>query len=114
MVKDIWGQEIKNGDFVVSASKSEGGMVMGVMKDVKSQTRVRVDYSDYKKKWVPHDKATRMYTLERTLKLPDEMIVKQNLELFDVMNDVREKLSLPTNRELKTQVTLDKMLEQLI
>lgn len=114
MVKDTWGQEIKNGDFVVSASKSDADMIMGVMKDVQTQMRVKI-YKGRDGGWKPATKAVRMYTLTRTLKLADEMIARQNPDLFDVMNDVREKLQLPTTRELKDQVnakdTLQRMLE---
>lgn len=101
MVKDIWEQEICNGDFVVSASKSLSEMVMGVMKDVEKQTRIRVNQHWKTKKWKAAASAYRMYSLSRTLKLPDEMIAQHNPELFDVMNDIRESLNLPTNRELK-------------
>lgn len=118
MVKDIWGQEIKNGDFVISASKSEGEMVFGVMKDVTKQTRIRVD-KDYRTgKYVPHDKSSKMYTLDRTLKLEDQTLIEQNPDLFAVMNDIREQLSLPTNRELKSikqqQDALRRMLQSTL
>jgi len=114
MVKDFWGQEIKNGDFVCSASKSSGEMVMGVMKDVEKQTRVRIDQHYRTKKWTAASKSTRMYTLDRVLKLPDEMIAQKNPELFDTMNDVRERLSLPTTRDLKDQVNAKDMLQRML
>ncbi len=105
-VKDIWGHEIKNGDFVVSASKSSESMVMGVMVDVEKQTRIRID--EYRSStgvidWRPATRAARVYTLDRTLKLSDEMILQQNPALFEVMAKVRESVKLPTNRKLIAQ-----------
>lgn len=115
MVKDTWGQDINNGDFVVSASKSADDMVMGVMQNVDTQMRVKIT-KNLAGHWQAAKKPVRMYTLARTLKLPDEMVAKNNPDLFDVMNRVREKLFLPTTWELKEQVhapeTLKRMLEQ--
>lgn len=114
MVKDFLGQTIKNGDFVCSASKSSGSMVMGVMKDVEKQTRVRIDKDWRTKQWKAASKATRMYTMDRTLKLPDEMLASKNPDLFDVMNNTRDALSLPTTRELKDQINANKDLKRLL
>lgn len=107
---DVLGQEIKNGDFVASASKSSDTMIMGVMKDVSKQTRLRIDKTS--NGWRPDLKVHRMYTLSRTLKLSDQMLYEMDPGLFDVMIKVREKLSLPTNKELiQIQEKLKKLLE---
>lgn len=110
-IKDIWGQTIRNGDFVVSASKSSDEMQMGVMKDVQKQTRIKVTKSYITKKWEVASRAYRMYTLGRTLVLPDEMIVEQEPELFKVMMAVRKGLSLPTRRNTKSLDALRRMLQ---
>lgn len=99
---DIWGQTLHNGDFVVSASKSSETMVMGVLADVKKQTRIRVD-KDREGKWYADDRPRRMYTLSRTLKISDEMILDKNPELFEKMIEVREALNVPTNAGLKAK-----------
>lgn len=113
MTKDVWGQELKNGDFIVSASKSSDSMVYGVLKDVDKKTRIRID-KNYQNKWEADDRAYAMYTLERTMKLPDEMIVEQQPELFEVMMKVRESLNVPTNSNVKSLDTLRRLLEASI
>lgn len=119
-ILDFWGQEIKNGDFVISASKTADDMVMSVMKDVSKQTRMKITRYDevingqVVTQWNPAEKVTKMYTLARTLKLNDEYIARFNPDLFDVMNDVREKLSLPTNRNLKHTVNTSEDLKRLL
>jgi len=112
MVKDIWNREIRNGDFVVSASKSSDEVQMGVMANVKKKTRVKVYKNSYTKKWEAALRPYAMYTLERTLVIPDEMIVDNEPELFKVMVEVRKNLRLPTNVGVASLDALRKMLEQ--
>lgn len=113
-VKDVIGQTIENGDLVASASKSSDTMVFRVMRDVSRQTALRVNQVQYgpdKGKWKPADKVARMHTMERTLKIPDEIFVNMNPELFKVMIEVRKNLNLPTNANVKGLDALRRMLE---
>lgn len=112
MATDAWKQDIKNGDFILNASKSSGVMGMGVIKDVDKQTRWEI-VRDYRtQKLVPEDKATRLYALgQKVLVLPDEFVAAENPELFAIVVELRKKMGLDTNQGVKTLVDLRALLQ---
>lgn len=110
---DTLGQEIKNGDFVVSASKSEGNMIFGVMKNVATRSRIRIDKLGTR--WIPAKRQSSIYDMKRTVRISDEAIAAMNPELFEVMNQVREGNYLPTNRGLiEQQRQLKELLKNML
>ncbi len=112
MSKDIWGQAFEAGQIIASASKSSDEMVMGVLIEPTKKTRVRLYRTVNGYKWYSHTKPAHMFSMSRTLIMPDAMVVEKQPELFNEVVKVRAKYGLKTNAEAKGITELEQLLAQ--
>jgi hypothetical protein len=124
LTHDLLGQEIHDGDFVLSGQRdgNSGKMGMGVMKDAQKYTRVSIAKTAVgsftgtitaANTWVAGQVA-KIGQYHQAVKIPDEMLAKIDPLLFDKVCDIREALKYPTNRELKFQVNEKEELERIL
>lgn len=115
-MEDALGQEIRNGDFVVSGQRdgNSGKLGMGVVKDASRHTRVSLQLSHLAPNDFSIGKIGRLGDFSQSLKIPDKMLIKIDAKLFERANDIREQLGFSVNRQLIHNVNLKQELQSIL